>query len=143
MEIIWEKLKYHTSHWYTVEIPLQEKRGFWYSRKPIRSWVGKFDKDLDPPSLAGKVRRDNKTLLVKLYLLPRGKFNLMLGTHTTSGEQHEFFFLIQKFSPPSQIKKAIKNHIKGIETEIEKRFNNEWLYMTDDEKKEIVWEDQD
>lgn len=149
MEIIWNKLEYHTSYWYTVEIPLQEKRGFWVSRKPIRSWVGKFDKDLDPPSLAGKVKRDNKTLLVRLYLLPRGKFNLLLGTHTRNGEHHESALVFNEkgfgitTSKPHQIKKAIQNHIKDIEAEIEKRFNGEWKYMTDDEKKGIVWEEGD
>ena len=149
MEILWEKLEYHIVNWSTNDIPLQEKRGFWSSRKPIRSWVGKLNKDFTPPSLVGKVKKGNKTLLVRLYLLPRGKFNLLLGTRTRNGEQYEsaLIFTERGFgittSKPSQIKKAIKNHIKDIEAEIEKRFNGEWLYMNEEEKKKIVWEDQD
>ena len=149
MEITWEKLEYHIVNYFTNDILLQEKKGFWVSRKPIRFWVGKFNKDLTPPSLVGKVKKDNKTLLVRLYLLPRGKFNLLLGTRTRNGEQYESALIFNErgfgltTSKPHQIKKAIRNHIKGIEAEMEKRFNNEWLYMSDEEKKGIVWEEGD
>ena len=149
MEIIWTMLEYNLADYQTIRIPLQEKRGrFWNSRKPIRAWVGKFRKDLMQPRLIGKIIRDGKVLLVNLYLLPRGKFNLILGTATTSGAQYEsaLVFTEQGFglttSRPSQIKKAVKNHIKDIEAEVDKRFNGEWLYMNEEEKKKIVWEDR-
>ena len=148
MEITWNTLRYNISNFQTIEIPLQEKRGrFWNSRKPIRYWVGKFDRDLMQPHLVGKIKRDNKVLLVHLYLLPRGKFNLVLGTATTSGAQYESVLVFNErgfgltTSKPSQIKKAVKNHIKDIETEVDKRFNGEWLYMNEEEKKKIVWEE--
>lgn len=149
MEITWTELIFNDDHYFTRRWLMSDS--FWRRRKSIRDIVGTVysKKNGGILYLDGHIKKDNKLLLVHLYILPRGRFNLLLGTNTTSGKQyesalifHDKEFTITK-SKPSQITKAIKNHIKDIEAEIEKRFNGEWKYMTDDEKKGIVWEDQD
>ena len=145
MEIIWTEFDYHLSHWQTVRIPLKEKRGhFWNSRKTIRSWVGKHNKDIDPPSLVGTITKDNKTLLAELFVLPRGKFNLLLGSNNSHGACyesalvfHEKDFGLTK-SRPADIKKAIKKHLKDIEAEVDKRLNGEWKYQSDKEIEDLM-----
>ena len=148
MEITWTELIATDDRFCTIRKEITES--FWRRRKTVKEISGarfsKKERLLMLPYLSGKVKADGKTLLVRLYILPRSKFNLMLGTFMEYGEHAETAltftdrdFTITK-STPSVLKKIIAKHQKEIDAEIEKRLNNEWLYLDEEEKKKIVWE---
>lgn len=151
MEITWNQLVTTNDHLGSYRLQITES--FWRRRKTLKEITGarfsKKERFLMLPYLSGKVKVEDKTLLVRLYILPRSKFNVMLGTFMEYGEHAETVltftdreFTISK-STPSTLKKVIAKHQKEIDTEIEKRLNGEWLYLNEEEKKKIVWEDQD
>ena len=151
MEITWNQLVTTDDHFCSIRLAVVDS--FWRKRKTLKEITGarffKKERFLMLPYLSGKVKVEDKTLLVRLYILPRSKFNLMLGTFMEYGEHAETVltftdreFTISK-STPSVLKRIIKKHQKEIDTEIEKRIKGEWLYLNEEEKKKIVWEDQD
>lgn len=150
MEITWDHIITTNDRFGSYRLQITES--FWRKRKTVKEITGakysKKERFLMLPYLSGKIKVEDKTLLVRLYILPRSKFNLMLGTFMEYGEHAETAltftdrdFTISK-STPSMLKKVIKKHQKEIDAEIEKRFNNEWFYLDKEEKKKIVWEDR-
>ena len=151
MEIVWKELVTTDDRFYTRRIEIGDS--FWRRRKSIKDITGacfsKKETLMMLPYLEGKIKAEDKTMTAKLYLLPRSKFNLMLGTNMTYGAHGEsaLTFTDREFaitkSFPSKLKKIIEKHKEEIETEVEKRLNGEWLYLDEEEKKKIVWEDQE
>ena len=151
MEVVWKTLVCTDDRFSSIRWELSKK--FWRRRKSIREITGpcfsKNERLMMLPYLEGKIKTGNKTMLVKLYLLPRSKFNLMLGTYMTYGAHAETAlvftdgdFVFSK-SSPSKLKKVIEKHIEEIQAEVDKRLNGEWLYLDEEEQKKIVWEDQE